>query len=327
MTGYSFQLCRFSSAGFFRPLVRCALWLLAACLSAPTMSGEVVPPDAGRSARTLVIGKVTHNPKKHYARLMPLAKYLVDRMGDLGVVRAEVRLTRSVNDMAQLLAEGKVDLITETPYGAVSFIDRVGAEPILLKWKKGVREYRSIIVVHKDSGINSLKDLKGKVIAFEDPDSTSAYLLPFYELLQANIDLMYLVSPRAVPIDGKLGYVFSQSEQNTAAWVYKGLVAAGAISDLDWNKKSHVTPRQRRGLKVLHESAPVPRALELVRGNLDPLIKERIRKVLLALPHDPDAAYVREQNQQTSKYEDIDDNVLDALQRIREIAAIVNGGR
>ncbi len=303
------------------------LLVLVSCLSGLVGADEVPKPNARRSTDTLVIGKVTNNPKKHYARLMPFAAYLKDHLSDLGITRTEIRLTRTVSEMVQLLAEGKVDLVSDTAYGAVTYMDRVDAEPLLLKWKKKVGEYRSLIVVRKDSGIDSLADLRGHVIAFEDPDSTSAYLVAYAALLQSNIDLNYLVSPRALPPQNTLGYVFSQSEQNTAAWVYKGLVTAGAISDLDWNKKNHVTSRQRKAMKVLYTSEPIPRAIELVRSDLPSEIKERIYAVLLGMQDDPGADYVRKKNQQTSRYEKIDAEVLAGLQKVREMAELVNRER
>ena len=42
----------------------------------------------------------------------------------------------------------------------------------------GSTGYYSIMVARKDSGIKTLKDVKGKKLGFADPDSTSGYLIP-----------------------------------------------------------------------------------------------------------------------------------------------------
>lgn len=49
----------------------------------------------------------------------------------------------------------------------------------------GSTGYYSIMVARKDSGIKTLKDLKGKKLGFADPDSTSGYLVPTVTLPDA----------------------------------------------------------------------------------------------------------------------------------------------
>ena len=51
-------------------------------------------------------------------------------------------------------------------------------------------DYEGIIVVKKNSGINTLTDLKGKVIAFEEPHSTSASILPRMLLEEKKLKLV-----------------------------------------------------------------------------------------------------------------------------------------
>ena len=55
--------------------------------------------------------------------------------------------------------------------------------PILTTVKKnGNTGYNSIVVTRCDSGIKNLDDAKGKVHAFADPDSTSGYAVPFFNM-------------------------------------------------------------------------------------------------------------------------------------------------
>ena len=55
--------------------------------------------------------------------------------------------------------------------------------------QKLVDDYKSEILVKKDSGINSLKDLKGKKIALQDVTSTAGYTFPISTLKEeAGID-------------------------------------------------------------------------------------------------------------------------------------------
>lgn len=278
----------------------------------------------GRSAgarlqrpRPLVIGKVSDNPTKHFKTLRPIVDHMASRMSDLGISGGEVRLAKSNEQMMRYLREGSVDWVTETAYSALEFEQRAGARILLKKWKKGVGSYHSVIFVRKDSGITSLEDLEGRVIAFEDPGATSSFFLPANELLARGMELVPLRSPRAQAPARGVGYVFSSEEINTTVWVHKGIVAAGAISDGDWIESDEVPPDFRDDLVLLHETPPVPRALELVRGDLEAPIVERLRALLLAAHDDPSAQSALLTYDRTTHFEALDGKAEAALQRIR----------
>lgn len=64
-----------------------------------------------------------------------------------------------------------------------------GVEPLVVPVEAdGSISYISVIVVRTDSGIKSLAELKGKSLAWADPNSTSGYLIPRFELKQSGID-------------------------------------------------------------------------------------------------------------------------------------------
>ena len=137
-----------------------------------------------RDPSTLVIGKVSHNPKKHYRHLKPIAEYVAERMADLGIRRVKVLMARDNRQMLKYLRQGRVDWVTETVMSAAVFKREAGAEILLRKWKKDASEYYSIFFVRKDSGIEGLDDLAGRTIALEDPGSTSAFFVPVKTLLR-----------------------------------------------------------------------------------------------------------------------------------------------
>ena len=100
------------------------------------------------------------------------------------------------------------------------------------EWKKGVSSYRGIIIVSKESGISELSNLRGRKIAFEDPGSTSGFLLPYAALVNGGLTLRRVTSPRSTVATGEIGYVFAEEELNIAGWVVRGIVAAGAMSEV-----------------------------------------------------------------------------------------------
>src|SRR6185503_10062521 len=96
----------------------------------------------------------------------------------------------TAGQMIKLLEEKRVDLYMESPYPTY-LINRLGAAKLLLRrWKGGIAEYRSLIFTRKENGIARLEDLRGKIIAFEDPGSTSGYFLPKLLLLKKGFSVV-----------------------------------------------------------------------------------------------------------------------------------------
>ncbi len=295
------------------------------CLSASvsTASTDLRKETVQPVKQTLVIGKVSSNPKKHYRYLKPMADYVVKRMEDLGVREAAVLMARDNRQMVKYLKQGKVDWVTETVFSAVIFQEKAGAEPLLRKWKKGVPDYYSIFIARKDSGINALSDLKGKTIAFEDPGSTTAFFLPAIALIKDGLRLVELNSPRESSPTDAVGYVFAKQEINIATWVHKGLVDAGAYSNLDFNKEDHTPKAFRKDFNIFYRTDPFPRAIELVNKNMDPRIKARLKQLLLNADKDPRARSALRAYQKTTKFDELDENTLARLEEARQILKVV----
>jgi phosphonate transport system substrate-binding protein len=274
-------------------------------------------------SHTLVLGKVSDNPKKHYKNLKPMVDYVVPKMDDLGVTEGKVLMARDNKQIVSYLRQGRLDWITETVFSALIYQEKAGAEFLLRKWKKGHAEYHSILFARKDSDIKSLADLKGKVVAFEDPGSTSAYYIPASILIREGLKLVQLSSPREKPPADMVGYVFSGEEVNTSMWVHKGLVDVGAFANLDWDKNEAVDKTLKKDLQIFFRSKSFPRAVEVVRKDLDPKIKKRLKEVLLAASDKPEGKKALKAYQKTKKFDEFNKKSMAGIEEAKELMKIV----
>lgn len=271
-------------------------------------------------AETLVIGKISENPKQQYDKLKPIVDHVASRMSDLGITGGEVVVARDVEQMQRFLEEGTVDWVTETAFTAITLERSAGARIILRKWKKGVGEYHTVFFTRDDSDIESLADLSGRTIAFEDPGSTSAFFLPASELRLHGAMLTELDSPREAAKQGTVSFVFSGKEINSAVWVQRNLVDAGAVSNSDWSKsENELSDGLRNQLRVFHRTPSVPRALELVRDDLPLAISERLIEILVDAPSDQDAASALQAYERTSRFDRIDADIHKSLDGVRAL--------
>jgi phosphonate transport system substrate-binding protein len=252
---------------------------------------------------TLVIGKISHNPKKHYRYLKPMLMYVVERMRDQGIRKGKIRMAKSKEQMARLLASGEVDWVTETPVAASYLHVNSGAELLLRKWKKGVRDYYPLFFSLQNGPVKTLNDLKGRIIALEDPASTSAYYLPVHAMIERGLNPVKLKSFREIPPPDRVSFVFTREEINISTLVNKGFADAGAFSNLDWNKEDHLPSEYRKEFSIFHVLPPLIRAVELVRPDLDPVLKSRLATILLRAENDPKAQHVLHAYQETKKFE------------------------
>src|SRR5580704_7604863 len=91
----------------------------------------------------------------------------------------------------QGLAAGQLDVTEFSPSAfAGTWLDCQCVEPVVVpREKDGSIFYIAAMIVRKDSGINSIDDMKGHSLAFTDPNSASGYLIPSATLRAKGIDL------------------------------------------------------------------------------------------------------------------------------------------
>ena len=291
----------------------------AAAEPSATDSPEMLDP-----SQVLVLGRISDDPKVHYQQLKPLLDYVVPRMRDVGIREGRILMAPDAQRMASYLRRGRVDWVTETAGTAMLLQQRSGARPLLLTERNGVREYSTIFFVRRDSPVQRLGQLTGHSIALQSTLSTSAYLVPVLTLLENGLHPEILLGPKDEAAPDAVGYVFARSELNIAAYVHKHLATAGAFSDLDWNDERHLPAAFKRDFRIIYTTRPIPRAVEMVRGDLPPAVQRRLREVLMQAAQDPKAAPALHKFFGTSGFYPVDaasqrelDALREGLQRLR----------
>tara|TARA_R110002167_G_scaffold208689_3_gene412679 strand:+ start:237 stop:1064 length:828 start_codon:yes stop_codon:yes gene_type:complete len=270
-----------------------------------------------------VLAKVSDNPKKIYPKLTALADYLAIRLVDQGIVRGEVKIAPDNITMSNWLRLGKVDLVSETPFSAAYLQKNSGAKPVARGWRKGVPSYHSVIFVRKDSDIQGLDDLLGKVIAFEDPGSTSAYFLPTAELLTKELPMVRMRTVREKAPGSTIGFVFSGGEINSTTWVYKQLVDAAALSNLEWESEESVPQRMKKELRIIHRTRDYPRSVELATSARPSAFIDRLAAELHRAHKDPRGLLAMEKYKSTTRFDVVDQAMSETLKTAEKMLTVI----
>ena len=301
------------------PTMHRVSWLLA-CVFAlwfalvPGAHAQVPGDEAEEGV--LVLGRISDDPKAHYEQLKPLLDYLVPRMADVGIRRGRILMAHDLQQMASYLRRGSVDVISETAGNSSVLEGRGVAHAFVIAEREGDVRYHSLFFVRNDSPIQTLQDLRGHTVAFQSPNSTSAYYLPAAQLLGMGAALEPLLSPMDKPVPGRIGYLFARTELNITTWVHKRLVDAGVFSNLDWSNPRRMPPSFMQDFRIVGRSDEVPRALMLARHGIDPKVEARLREVLMEASTDPDAGEVLRRFIDTSRFVPITDEDRRALDRL-----------
>jgi phosphonate transport system substrate-binding protein len=239
-------------------------------------------------AERLVLGTIDDDPRYAIEQYTPLATYLQERLSADGVARVEIVVFPTIDTMSQAIARGSVDLVFDSPLVAGSVARSSGARPFLRRWQDGIATYHSLILVPSDSPAQTLADLTGKVVGFEEPHSSSGYLMPASMIHQLGIPLVELRDDQSPPAD-RVGFVFTDSDRNSAYWLALGLVDAAATDPRGW---AWLEEAQPGNFRVLARSVDLPRGVAIHRRDLDPQLLARVRDILLAMDASPEGRAV-----------------------------------
>jgi phosphonate transport system substrate-binding protein len=281
-------------------------------------------PIRAKEPNTLVFGRVTSKPHKAYKRYTAILNYAVERMAGLGITKGKIELLPNNRQLIEYLKSGRVDWITETIYSALIYQKKADAQLLLSRWKSGRQSYRCVFITRKDSGIQNMADLRGKKLVLEDPGSTTGYFIPVSMLKEAGLEFGLLSSPRAPVKPNQVGYFFSYGELNIATLVHKGYADVGAYSDVDWKSNGDTPEAFRKDLKIIIQSGPLPRTLELVRNDLPAPIKQRLKKVLLNAHKDPEGKAALKAYKKTAKFEEISASTIETMAKYRQLLDKLN---
>ena len=278
--------------------VICAVVLLG--MLAASNGRAQIPP--GLDNKTITLGAVsTINEKEIENHFRDFVLYVARKLSPLPVIEGKVIVAPTLPDLARLLEQNKVDFYMESAYPTYVVNNVHDAGKLLLRrWQRGKAEYQSLIFSKKDSGINSLQDLRGKVIAFEDPESTSGHFLPRFFLIKRGFKMVETNKPDPKSSPPEIGFIFAYSQAKLVEAVLTQQVAAGAFSDDDYAKLSE---QQRADINILAQTEMLPRHLVSVRKNMDPALAIRIEKILVTMSEDPEGRKVMEKTGDTTKFD------------------------
>jgi len=222
-----------------------------------------------------------------------------DRLGRFGPYRDLLERTFGVpvrlyfaadySGVIQAFGARQVELSTMSPsaYAAAWIDTNGGVEPILVTEEAdGSISYYGLMVARADSGITSLEQMRGRAMAWSDPNSASGYLVPRFSLRRQGInpDQFFGRTGFAGGSEQAVIAVLQRQYDATVVWssgigeeregftrgVLRAMVEKGMLTMAD--------------LRVIWRSDPIINGPTVVRADLPAAFKDDMRQFHLALP-------------------------------------------
>ncbi|MDR0899974.1 MAG: phosphate/phosphite/phosphonate ABC transporter substrate-binding protein [Lactobacillaceae bacterium] len=259
----------------------------AAVLTLAGVAGTVAPALSGVTAdaaskKTLTVGFVPSNQADTMeARAKPLAKLLSK---ELGGRKVKVVVSTDYNSIVEALGSGTLDVGFLPPDAYVQAHKEYKAKLLLQTQRYGVNKedgsptkklvnwYKSEILVHADSDIKDVADLKGKTIAVQDVSSSSGYIFPAYYLNSKGVNITKDATLQTVKGHDQ-GVLAVVSKQDDAAFVFQD--ARNLV------KKDN--PSVFKDTKVLALSMKIPNDTVTARADLDKATRTKVTNGLIKI--------------------------------------------
>lgn len=290
---------------------RCKRLSLLSFLTLLLLPGIVFPRSLAAEENFLVFGRVHDDPVRSIRDRQEFVDYMAKKLAPLGITGGRIVVVDKLQLLSRALKERKVDLFHDSVVPTMVLSKWAGAVPILRQWKYGEPEYDGIILVKKDSGIATLGDLKGRVIAFDEPHSTSAHVLPRMLLEENKLKLVQIKRPGTVKPD-VVGYIYG-NDGSAPNFLITGRADAATTSYREFER---LKPEVRETLKIIGRTKNVPRLLIAVRKDLNSKLVKALKQILINMEQEPEGQGVMKRQQNTTKIDEIPPGSLNQLKDI-----------
>lgn len=240
-------------------------------------------------------------------------------MADLSAALGLPVTPRFAASYAASIADLKTDVVQAAWLSALpasEAVDTAGAEVVArIVNSDGQDSYRSVLIVRRGSGIDlkAVLDCGGRYsMGLGDAHSTSGALAP----------AAFLFNPSNIDLKTCFRSTRSANQERNVVDVASGILDIAASNTASLRVLQRQNPHLAAELETIWESPPIPESAIVVRSDLDPVVKEKIRSFFLTYGRGSDAAADRQRQVLAplnyTRFIAADDDYLDP---VRELAA------
>ena len=222
--------------------------------------------------KTVQVLKFSIVPAEDQASMSRVWQPLLDDLNKQTGLKVQASFASNYMGMIEAMRFNQVQLGWFSALPALQAVNRANAEVLgRIVGKGGEGQiYESVLITHKGSGITLDRLMQcGKRYDFGlgDPNSTSGALAP----------LAYLFAPKGIDPTECFRTVRSASHQANLLAVASGQLDVAAVNTVSLVFARRQSPKAADQVEVIWSSPPLPESSILVRKDLDPAVKAKLR--------------------------------------------------
>ncbi|WNF36196.1 phosphate/phosphite/phosphonate ABC transporter substrate-binding protein [Bacillaceae bacterium IKA-2] len=237
-------------------------------LTSSDLKNDVIVFEESNDAIKVAFSSVV-SPEETRYKYNLLVKYLEDHL-DRPITIIQKQTYKEVNE---LLKNGEVDLAFICSLSYVIGTNEGYMEDVATTVIDGKDVYRSYIITHKNSGLESLDDLKGKRFAFADPYSYTGRL--------AALAMLNDKGYTAKQFFEETFYTYSHDYSISA--VARGAVDAAAVDSILFDMLLDLENEDAMQIQIVEIGPWAGAPPIVVSSKTDPELKRKIEKLILTL--------------------------------------------
>jgi phosphonate transport system substrate-binding protein len=210
-------------------------------------------------------------------------------------------------------------------YAGIYIEDPDAVEPIVTQEQTdGSTGYYSVLYVRSDSEMDSLDALKGKSLAFADPNSTTGYLYPAYELKKQGFDPAGHFGSAGFAGGHEQAVIAVLNNQYDAGVTWTSGV--GEYTSGNLNKMVRKGALDMDDIKILWKSSLIPNSPEVIRQDLRADLKAAYKDFLVNRPTTDYECFKATQGGDYSGFHEVNHDFYQGVVELRQDQASARRG-
>ncbi|GAB4339239.1 MAG: phosphate/phosphite/phosphonate ABC transporter substrate-binding protein [Calditrichia bacterium] len=221
------------------------------------------------------------SPQETFSNYEALMKYIGKKM-NRDVEFKQRKTYKEVNDM---LKKGQLDFAFICSGAYVEARREFPINLLVVPVVNGEPVYYAYIIAHKNSNINSFKDLKGKSFAFTDPLSNTGHLYPLSLInrLGEKVDVFFSQT------------IYTYAHDHSIQAVARKIVDGASVDGLIFEYLKAKKPERVENVKVIGKSQEFGIPPVVICPTVDPEIKMELTRIFLHMHEDPEGKEILEE--------------------------------
>lgn len=242
-----------------------------------------------------------HNPKRLFEVYQPMVSFINARLNG-----SELRLeaSRNYSTYEKKLFSGYFHFSLPNPYQTIVSTQH----GYKIFGKMGDDEnFKGIILVRKDSGIEKVSDLKGKIVSYPAPTALAATMMPQWYLHTHGID-----------INNEIKNSYVGSQESSIMNVYLKKSAAASTWPPPWYAFIKERPEVAQEVMIKWETTSLPNNGFVVRRDVPKDVVAQVAEIIFSLHTHPEGRKILSA-MQLSRYEEANGTTYDPVKKFMEL--------